>query len=520
MITDLFLTYYHSEILEEKSSLQTDVLHVKTYYDQIGKNVIHSADIGLRGYFIYRSPTIVQPLLNSLAWKDSIFNALETGLNQFHYRSPRYDAFKQSLTEYLAYCMELKALLDEQKDAEFVEQFAQDKGAELWYQYLLLEEDIFKFVNNIDQAAKKDFDASIRQMKILKIVLLVLSVPTLLLTAFFTSKSISYLQRLKAAEGEKNQWLEEQKVQLERKVAERTKELYDQNQEILAQREELTAQHDALAEQNEQLAQAKLTIEKQNKEIQFKNEFLETEVRHRTREIQETNRELMEYNSQVEQFAFVIAHNLRAPLARILGISQLFKYTQDEAERILLLDKLTISTNQLDLIVKDLNVIVGVKKQQENFVVVDLGDVMKKMRSVFQHELAVNQITVNINLISPTKIVGVLQYAESIVYHLISNAIKFRNFEVPGIINISTHVEGEFLKLSITDNGLGIDLSKFGNSLFKLYKRFHLHMEGRGVGLYLIKLQAESMGGRIEVFSEAGRGSTFNVYFRTTFSEV
>ena len=79
---------------------------------------------------------------------------------------------------------------------------------------------------------------------------------------------------------------------------------------------------------------------------------------------------------------------------------------------------------------------------------------------------------------------------------------------------MDTEIEGEFVLFKVSDNGLGIDLSKYRSSMFDLYKRFHLHMEGKGLGLFLVKTQIESMGGRVEVDSELNKGTIFRVYFR------
>jgi light-regulated signal transduction histidine kinase (bacteriophytochrome) len=68
--------------------------------------------------------------------------------------------------------------------------------------------------------------------------------------------------------------------------------------------------------------------------------------------------------------------------------------------------------------------------------------------------------------------------------------------------------------MRVSDNGLGIDLEKHANSIFSLYKRFHLHTEGRGLGLYLIKTQMTAVGGHVEVESTLGEGTTFILYFR------
>lgn len=68
--------------------------------------------------------------------------------------------------------------------------------------------------------------------------------------------------------------------------------------------------------------------------------------------------------------------------------------------------------------------------------------------------------------------------------------------------------------LVVSDNGLGIDVERYRDKLFSLYKRFHLHVEGKGMGLYLVKTQMTSLGGRIEVESEVNEGTTFRAYFK------
>jgi hypothetical protein len=72
------------------------------------------------------------------------------------------------------------------------------------------------------------------------------------------------------------------------------------------------------------------------------------------------------------------------------------------------------------------------------------------------------------------------------------------------------------VKISVSDNGLGLDINRFKEKLFGLYKRFHTHVDGKGLGLFLVKLQSESLGGRVEIDSELGVGSTFNIYLADT----
>src|SRR5258708_34630239 len=102
----------------------------------------------------------------------------------------------------------------------------------------------------------------------------------------------------------------------------------------------------------------------------------------------------------------------------------------------------------------------------------------------------------------------------SILYNLVSNAIKYRSPDRALNLKIKTTRTEEGVVLEVSDNGLGIDLSQNDRNLFGLYKRFHTHTDGKGLGLYLVKLQIESLGGSVEVQSKPDSGSNFKVTFK------
>jgi signal transduction histidine kinase len=101
----------------------------------------------------------------------------------------------------------------------------------------------------------------------------------------------------------------------------------------------------------------------------------------------------------------------------------------------------------------------------------------------------------------------------SILYNLLSNGIKYRSPERPPEVRISTFREGDYVVLQVQDNGLGIKKDQ-QHKLFSMFKRLHKHVEGTGIGLYIVKRIIENNGGRIEVESELGEGTTFKVYFK------
>jgi signal transduction histidine kinase len=107
----------------------------------------------------------------------------------------------------------------------------------------------------------------------------------------------------------------------------------------------------------------------------------------------------------------------------------------------------------------------------------------------------------------------VKSYLYSIFYNLISNSIKYRQQDVAPIINISSSNEDNKVHLSFKDNGVGIDMQTSGKHLFGLYKRFHFHIEGKGMGLYMVKTQVDALHGKITVDSEVGKGTEFTMEF-------
>ena len=102
-------------------------------------------------------------------------------------------------------------------------------------------------------------------------------------------------------------------------------------------------------------------------------------------------------------------------------------------------------------------------------------------------------------------------YLESIFLNLVSNALKYHSPTRRPEIRIKTYLKGKSLMLTFEDNGLGINLEKYGHQIFKMRKTFHEHPESRGLGLFLIKNQIESMGGEINLTSVVGEGTIFYV---------
>lgn len=221
---------------------------------------------------------------------------------------------------------------------------------------------------------------------------------------------------------------------------------------------------------------------------------------------------LQNRNKDLQQFSYIVSHNLRAPIAKIMGLVSVMESESDENK--FLLEKLTEEAAQLDDVVKDINTIVSARKsEKEKMELVFLETKLNHIQQVLEDEIKESHATFVTDFSAISEFLSVKSYIYSILYNLISNSIKYRKPDVPLHIEVKSFQDEKFICLSVKDNGEGIDLAKNGGKLFGLYKRFHTGgVPGKGIGLNLVKTHAESLGGRVEIESELTIGTTFRVY--------
>ncbi|NBP69504.1 MAG: sensor histidine kinase [Cytophagia bacterium] len=179
-----------------------------------------------------------------------------------------------------------------------------------------------------------------------------------------------------------------------------------------------------------------------------------------------------------------------------------------------MLSKVAESSIELDEVIKDLVKILDIKYSTQLMIEpIDLHDRAKKTLTSLEHVVKKSNTRVTIDFSEVNDIQSVGAYIDSILYNLISNAIKYRSPDRPCEITLTTRLQNNSVTLIVKDNGIGIDLDKYGTQLFGLYRRFNTHIEGKGIGLYLVKAQVESLNGSIEVSSVVNEGTTFTVTF-------
>lgn len=219
-------------------------------------------------------------------------------------------------------------------------------------------------------------------------------------------------------------------------------------------------------------------------------------------------------NKKLLNFAHIVSHNLRSHTANFSMLLDFLVNEKNETEQQKILGMLTkASDNLLETLdnlneVVDINTKTGLEKKRLN-----LGKAVQTAQQnltalLSEHNAKIittidDQVTVNV----------IPAYLDSILMNFISNAIKYQSSKRTPIIKLNAERKAKYTVLSIEDNGIGIDLKKYGDKLFGMYKTFHNNPDARGLGLYMTKNQIESMKGKIKVRSVIGKGTTFKIYF-------
>ncbi|WP_029034565.1 PAS domain-containing sensor histidine kinase [Salinimicrobium terrae] len=202
--------------------------------------------------------------------------------------------------------------------------------------------------------------------------------------------------------------------------------------------------------------------------------------------------EILEKNKDLQQFTYVVSHNLRSPLTNALGLVDILEILEpDSLDFQSSLEHLGISLRQLDQVIKDMNTILSIRDKdglvQTEFV--PLKGVVEQVVENFKKDLRDCGGTVQVAIPKDFIVKANKAYLYSIFFNLLSNAIKFRSNERPLQVDVTVAInDGQEKEICFSDNGLGVDLEQAGENIFKLYKRFHPKQSGRGLGLLDIRL--------------------------------
>jgi PAS domain S-box-containing protein len=233
-------------------------------------------------------------------------------------------------------------------------------------------------------------------------------------------------------------------------------------------------------------------------------------------QLEKQNAQLARTNDDLDNFVYTASHDLRQPINNMAGIFEELKRTATfhDPEAGQLLAMFESALQQIYITMRDLSTVVQVQRQVEALpaLPVKLLPLAQEVVASVQQEISRTAATIELDFSTLPTLTFVPHNLRSVLYNLLSNAIKYAAPERPPHIRIATTLHDGVPVLSISDNGLGIDLGRHGPELFRMFRRFHDHIEGSGIGLYLVNRIVQQAGGRIEVESTVNQGTTFRLF--------
>ncbi|WP_422083934.1 PAS domain-containing protein [Ulvibacterium sp.] len=219
-------------------------------------------------------------------------------------------------------------------------------------------------------------------------------------------------------------------------------------------------------------------------------------------------------NKKLVNFAHIVSHNLRSHTANFSMLLDFLIHEKNEEEKQNIIGMLIDASDNLLETLENLNEVVAISTNTDlEKKPINLNEKIKTVQQNLAAFLLNNNAKI-VNSISDDVYIKVVPaYIESILMNFITNGVKYKDPERDPIINLSATSNNGYTILSIADNGMGIDLKKYGDKLFGMYKTFHDKKDSRGIGLYITKNQIEAMNGKVMACSEVGKGTTFNIYF-------
>lgn len=227
-------------------------------------------------------------------------------------------------------------------------------------------------------------------------------------------------------------------------------------------------------------------------------------------------KDLKSQNEELQRFAYIISHNIRAPIVNISSLLELYNSDAPaDPENVEVIENLCASTNILHGTLEDLIEVVSIKKNKipkiEN---VSFKKLVRNIERSLSKQLQESETVIHMDFQQAPNINYIYSHLENFIINLTTNAIKYKHPDRSPVIHIRTYQKADYTVIEFRDNGIGIDLDRYRDRLFGLYQRFHSHVEGKGLGLYLVREQIRAHDGNLAVSSVVGEGTSFYIYLK------
>ncbi|WP_224999367.1 PAS domain S-box protein [Cesiribacter sp. SM1] len=234
-----------------------------------------------------------------------------------------------------------------------------------------------------------------------------------------------------------------------------------------------------------------------------------------------SNTELKKINNDLDNFVYTASHDLKAPVLNIEGLMyalqrELSPEAAESKDVSTIMSMIMQSINRFKGTIENLTEISKIQKSlAEDVEQVPIAEVIEDVVLSISELAKAAGARIKVDTAACEYVRYSRKDLHSILYNLISNAIKYRSPERPPEVEVTSYCNDGEIRISVKDNGLGIKKEQ-QEKAFVMFKRLHTHVEGSGVGLYIVKKIVENTEGSIVLESEAGKGSVFTVCLKNT----
>lgn len=231
----------------------------------------------------------------------------------------------------------------------------------------------------------------------------------------------------------------------------------------------------------------------------------------------EKNQDLQRTNEELDTFVYTASHDLRTPVLNIEGLVQIIQNklpAGDRADIQNIYERIDKSVQKLKQTIYDLADIARIQREvAEQNHWVNLPELIEEFK--VNHQLLYDEsgATLETDLKEEEVCCISKKHMRSLLDNLLANALKYRHPQRSAHVQLTCELEGAFYKIAVHDNGIGI-APEHKDRVFDMFKRFHSHTSGTGVGLYIVRKIVEKYDGRIIVDSAPEIGTTFTVWLQ------
>ena len=233
------------------------------------------------------------------------------------------------------------------------------------------------------------------------------------------------------------------------------------------------------------------------------------------RNVEVINNKLKSNNEVLETFVYAAAHDLRSPVVNLTSLLNFIHKTKDINKKFELFDRFEEAVHRLDNTISGLGEIIEMQEADNSTAkVIYFQDIVDQITAEYSYKIIATDAQIDAAFDDCPSIAYLESYLTSIITNMVTNALKYHKNGQPPRLSIRSKKQDGLVVLTFRDEGIGMDLERYGNNLFKPFKRFTTQAEGKGIGLHIIKSMMEKNGGKIELESELGVGTTFMCYLK------